>query len=105
MFFKKNDVLVVKGSVDANRAYDGVFISAEQLDTLKNTTIIVDGVSNLTRNDRDTQYVTIAQFKDYKLPSSIFNKIGEQYDEPLVNDTHYFRSKKTYDCYVDYLLD
>ena len=105
MFFKKNDILVLKGSVDANRAYDGVFIDKDRLDTLMALPIVVDGVSTLVRNERDTQYVTIVGMEDFKLPSSIFNKVGEMFDEMQVNDTHYFHSKKTYATFTDYLLD
>jgi hypothetical protein len=102
MFFKKGDLLVLKGSVTPNRAYDGVFVSQAILDSISSDGVVVQEVSNLTRNERDTQYVVI---KDLKLPSSIFNKLGEVYDEPQVNDTHYFRSKKTYDSLVDYIMD
>lgn len=105
MFFEKNDILVLKNSVEANRAYDGVYIDADRLNTLATLPIVVDGVSSLVRNDRDTQYVTILGMEDYKLPSSIFNKAGEMFDEIQTNDTHYFRSKKTYATFTDYLLD
>jgi hypothetical protein len=106
MFFKKNDILVLKNSVEFGRAYDGVFLSEDHLNTIvAGSPVVVTDVSTLVRNDRDTQYVVISSFPNYKLPSSIFNKVGEMLDTMQVNDTHYFRSKKTYDSLTDYLLD
>ena len=104
MFFKENDILVLKDSVTPNKAYDGVFIDSDTMDDLKGLNI-VHSITQLVRNDRDTQYVTLGDNDFDKFPSSIFNKIGEALDEPVKNDTHYFRSKKTYDSYEDYLLD
>jgi hypothetical protein len=105
MFFKKGDILVVKGSVTPNRAYDGVFVSEDTLDIINFGFNVVDDTVNLDRNERDTQYVTLKDLKDVRLPSSIFNKAGEMYDDVQKNDTHYFRSKKTYNSLADYVLD
>lgn len=105
MFFKKNDILVLKNSVESGRAYDGVFLDSEVLGVLKCDDIVVNGERHLERNGRDTQYVYVNGMEDMEFPSSIFNKVGEMLDEMQVNDTHYFRSKKTYDNLTDYLLD
>lgn len=105
MFFKKNDILVLKNSVEGGRAYDGVFLDHDMRDVLRYETIIVDYERHITRNGRDTQYVYVNGIEDVEFPSSIFNKVGEMLDTMQVNDTHYFRSKKTYDSLTDYLLD
>ena len=105
MFFKKGDILVVKGSVTPNRAYDGVFIDSTTLDKINSSLNVVDDTTNLDRNERDTQYVTLKDLVDFRLPSAIFNKAGEMYDDVQKNDTHYFRSKKTYSSLADYVLD
>lgn len=105
MFFKKNDILVLKNSVDGGRAYDGVFLDHDMRSVLQYETIVVDSERHLDRNGRDTQYVYVSGIEDMEFPSSIFNKVGEMFDEVQVNDNHYFRSKKTYDSLTDYLLD
>lgn len=103
MLFERGDVVVLKDGIESGRAYDGVFISEKRLAKLQNNILVVSDDTLEFRNGRDTQYVKIMGIN---YPSSIFNLTGTvEFWDVEKNDTHYFRTKKTYASKEDYLAD
>lgn len=103
MLFERGDVVVLKEGIESGRAYDGIFISEKRLEKLQDNIVVVSDDFIELRNGRDTQYVKVMGIT---YPSSIFNWIGfVDIQDIEKNDTHYFRTKKTYASKEDYLLD